>query len=299
MSSGGGGGGKTEFEWNDDMKPYWRSLLGRAQSESASPYSQYGGERIAGLNADQTAAMGNIRHFVGDPGSFLYGQGNKQYQDTLSGKYLEGDGANPFSRENKYGGINPMFQSQLKSGMDDITAQYMKATAPDTQAQAVLNGTFGGGDHQRVIANNHDALAKNLSRYTDDAISKQIDRSAGLEDSFLARSSGNYEAERQRQMMAGQASQADQGLTLQRYQALAGVGDINQQHQQRYLDQGYQNWFDYMNHGKNQSAWMANVLTGAQGGLAPNQTTSPAGGGWSGASNTLGTALAAYGMFRG
>ena len=51
------------------LKPYLTSIASRAEAESKTPYQAYGGQRIAGFNPDQQAAMGNIAGMT-SPGEY-------------------------------------------------------------------------------------------------------------------------------------------------------------------------------------------------------------------------------------
>lgn len=297
MSSGGGGGsGTTRYEWNDAMAPYWGSLLQDAAGQAHTPYSQYAGDRTADFTNDQNTGMGAVRNYAMDPSGFLYGRGVDQYYDTLQGKYLTGSGANPYATQrNEYEGNSPQFESMLDAGSNDIAKAYQDGTAADTTRMFNLSGAFGGSAHQNAMANNEAALGKSLSNYEMQMRNDQYNRSAGLQDARLGRGNADYEAERQRQMMAGTASQADQGLTFDRFNALMGIGGMQQGQNQRDLDTNYQNWFDANHYGQNQSAWLSGILGAAQGGLAPSQFTSAPG---NNLSTGIGGALAAYGLFR-
>lgn len=335
MSSGGGSGnsGTTRYEWNDAMAPYWGGLLQNASGQAQQPYQQYQGSRIADMTQDQYAGQAAIRNYVSDPSGFLYGRGVDQFANTLSGDYLNGPDANPYASQsnpwegasatvpsNEYMGDNPYFQKQMQTGMEDITNAYKNGTAADTDRMFTLAGAFGGSANQNAVSNNQNALAKQLGTYANTMQSGQYDRSANLREADIGRQLQNqqldkqlggqwtaqdldrgsqtYENERQRQMQAGTASQADQGLTFDRYNALMGVGAQNQQQQQAHDDLGYQNFFDQQNYGKNQAAWLASILSAAQGGLPPSQMTSSKLGGSAVAGNAIGGALGAYGLFR-
>jgi hypothetical protein len=125
----------------------------------------------------------------------------------------------------------------------------------------------------------------------------QFDKTFGgqMDENAINRGYGAYESERGRQMGALTPGQNEQQLALQRDQALMGVGDVYHTYQQQGLDQGYQNWLEQQNFGKNQTAWLSSLLSGAQGGLPPNQMTSTPNSPFS---NFLGTALMGAGMFR-
>ena len=67
--SGGGGGSQNSTSTSEVttttvpkyLKPYLTGLASRSEAESKTPYQAYGGQRQEGFNADQQAAMGDIR----------------------------------------------------------------------------------------------------------------------------------------------------------------------------------------------------------------------------------------------
>jgi len=97
--SGGGGGGQqntsstskvTTTTVPEYLRPYLTDVSSRAQAESRTPYQAYGGQRNEGFNADQQAAMGDIRGME-SPEQFaqasnMYGaQGNLGYGAATQG----------------------------------------------------------------------------------------------------------------------------------------------------------------------------------------------------------------------
>ena len=96
-----GGGGKQPSQTSSTsevtttnvpkyLQPYLTDVASRAQAESRTPYQNYGGQRIEGFNADQQAAMGDIRGMQ-SPEQFgqasnMYGaQGNLGYGAATQG----------------------------------------------------------------------------------------------------------------------------------------------------------------------------------------------------------------------
>ena len=96
-----GGGGKqptstsstskvTTTNVPEYLRPYLTDVSSRAQAESRTPYQAYGGQRNEAFNADQQAAMGNIRGMQ-SPEQFgqasnMYGaQGNLGYGAATQG----------------------------------------------------------------------------------------------------------------------------------------------------------------------------------------------------------------------
>jgi hypothetical protein len=302
MSGGGAGGSGTQkYEWNDALAPHWADALswGAALKDpaGAGAYKPYPGQRIAGLDNDQEAAMNQIRGYVAAPQNYLYGQGNEQLQRTVNDQYLTGEGANPFASQNMYEGMNnPFFDATMQQGMSDITDKYQQGTAADTTRMFNMAGAFGGSAHQNKMERNEAGLDRELSNYSNQMRSGQYDRSGNMFENYLNRGSGAFEGERGRQMGAAGMSQADQGLTLQRANALMGVGDIERGLTQDYLNQYYGDWQDQNNQQYRMLDFFSGLLGRAQGGMSPNMTTTQPGYSASPFSQAIGAGLLAYGM---
>lgn len=303
---GGGSSGTTQYNWNDTLAPIWQNVLGEAQGLNTTPYKPYQGQktgdisRIANLTPDQLNAMQNIRLYTADP---TYGvadpnqaqnAGITQELQTLSGSYLDAD---PYAgTTNPFMGDSPQFQSVLQSGLGDITNAYQQGTAADTTRMFNLAGAFGGSAHQQAMANNENALGKQLSQYTAGMQNDQYNRSAQLAESGLNRGSQAFQNERNRQISALSPTQSEQALALQRENALMGIGDINRSFNQDQINQNYQ---DYQNQ-QNQPFTMLDYLTGimsrAQGGVSPNSSFTQSGYTASPYSQIIGAGLLGYGL---
>lgn len=118
----------------------------------------------------------------------LSGGGQYQPQAIDSGGRFNFDPVSGGS--NKYAGDNPYFRNTLKTGLEDITSAYENGTAANTRRMFNLSGAFGGGAHQKAVANNEAALGKTLGNFTSGMLNDQYGRSAGLEESALGRGMG-------------------------------------------------------------------------------------------------------------
>lgn len=133
-SGGGGGGGGTtttvqKAELPAYAQPYATQLLERGSSLSSTPYSQYGGQRIAGLNADQTAGADMIRNrAVNGSGDFNAARG--ELQKTLQGDYLRPE-------------TNPYLKGMADTAMNDVQSR--------VNSQFNRPGAFGGSAHQELL----------------------------------------------------------------------------------------------------------------------------------------------------
>lgn len=297
---GGGGSGTQKYEWNDVLGPYWQWQIGQGQDLATKPYTPYPYEQIAPMNADQQQAISSIRNFVNSGGSQATQAARDQLIGTLGGDYLSGSQANPYAgSQNAYMGDNPYFRNTLQSGLQDITNAYMQGTSPETTRLFNLSGAFGGSAHKDAIANNENALAKQLGNYTNQMQSGQYDRSANLYENMLNRGSGAYEAERGRQLGAIGGGQADQGIQLQGANALLGVGDAERAYTQDLYNNYYNNWQKQQQYPMTMADWFSGLLGRAQGGVSPNVTTQTSGYQASPFSQILGAGLLGSAFFGG
>jgi plasmid maintenance system killer protein len=278
---GGGGGpsGETKYNWNDTLNPKWQQLLGDAQGVAYNNgYQQYGGQRIAGMNQDQTDAMGSIRNTVVAGGAPAAVAANNQAEGTLRGDYLTGPGSNFYGQlQNQYSGYGPKFQQQLQGQLGDITNAYNQGTAADTTRMFNMAGAFGGSAHQNAMANNEAALGKTLSNATANAYQNQFNQSAGLQENQINRGNANFENERARQLQAISGGQNTNNMAFQGAQQLMATGDAQRGIQQDQLNQQYQDWLDKNNQDFKNADWLSGIYSRAQGGMSANSTSQSAG----------------------
>ena len=264
MSSGGGGSsGSTQYNWNPVIGSYWGGapgadgrggggVLGWAMDEAGKGYQQYGGKRIADRNQDQFTAAQRVRDMAASGGTPESAVARQTAGDFAAGRNL---------RANQYMGDNPFFRSSLQSNLEDVTNAYKQGTSADTTRMFNLAGAFGGSAHQNAVANNEAGLARNLSRMSNEAYQQQYDRSANLMESALGR-----------QMQAIPLAYQGQSLQNDLNDRLMGIGGWEQGEQQKYLDQGYNDWANANNWGRQNVGWLVDILSRAQGGTGITQT---------------------------
>lgn len=288
MSGGGGQSGETRYNWNPFMENMWAGgngnsgLLNRAVDTLNSPYQQYGGDRVAGINWDQEQAINSIRHTALGGGAPDTAAGRNAAMELARGP--QGRNQNPWAESaitpgrNAYSGMDsPYFQSMLDSGVDDIVKGYERGTSADTTRMFNLAGAFGGSAHQNAIKNNEETLGKTLNNYVNTARQGQFDRSAGLEESAIGRDLqaqqfdknigfSGYESALQRQLGAIPLAFQGQSLAFDAARNLMGAGDFQRSYDQSLLDQQYGDWQQSQNWERNNINWLANLLSQAQGG---------------------------------
>ena len=263
MSSGGGGnGGITRVDWNDVIGGYYGGKpgpdgkggggwLGEAEKVASTPYQSYG-NRIASRNNDQFTAAQRVRDMGNTGGPY-----ETAIARSAAGTIAAGGGI----QANPYMGDSPYFRDMMKSGMEDITNAYQKGTAAQTNRDANLAGVFGGGAYNNAVNDNQAALGKQLSQYAQGMQNQQYDRSGNL-----------YEAGLNRQMSAIPLAFQGQGLQNDLNDRLMGVGKWEQDEQQKYQDQGYNDWVQQQNWGRGNVDWMLGNINRAMGGTGITQT---------------------------
>lgn len=308
MSSGGSGqSGVTEYRWNPFMTNMWGGgdidpetgrpnpgLLNRGVTNVVNqPFQRYGGRRIAGFNPDQENAMAGTR-YLARQGSDIGDMGSRATQNTLQGDFLNSI-TNRGIGTNQYAGDNPYFRDVMRSGMDDITSAYQRGTGADTTRMFNLSGAFGGSAHQNAVANNENALGRQLGNYAQGMQNQQYDRSANLREGDLQRTAGLYSGERDRMSRAGDQAINFENQGFNRFAQLMGIGNQQRGYDQSLLDREYGDWTDEQNWERNNLGWFANLLSQAQGGA----TSSTSYGGYGGNTNALGGLLGAAALGRG
>ncbi len=334
---GGGGSGTQQYNWNDTLAPLWQSILPQGQSLANQPYQQYQGQRIAGMTPDQTQAFQEVRNLnsmTKSPMDAINGAID-QTTNTLGGAYMPGGSkadpyagqGNPYANQmitngtNQYIGDSPQFYGVLNNGLQDIGNAYQQGTAADTTRMFNLSGAFGGSAHQTAMANNENALAKQMNQYVTGMQNDQYNRSAQLQEgqlgrdqqtdmynkgqanqdyeNFLNRGSQAYQNERGRQMSAVGLGNDQQGLGQQRATNLLAVGDANRSYNQDILNQNYNDYQTQLQYPYTQMDWLSGLLGRAQGGVSPNMTTQTSGYSASPFSQIAGMGLLGYGAFGG
>lgn len=297
MSGGGSGGqGTQKYEWNDQMKPYWEQALAQGQGLSQTPYNPYPYQRIAGMNGDQTQSMNVIRQMTDAGGLPVTQAANQQTQDTLEGNYLD---SNPYAKaSNPYSGFGSQFNTVLQNGLQDMGNAYQQGTSAETTRLMNNAGVFGGSAHQTAVANNENALAKQMGNYVSGMTNDQYNRSAGLAESGLSRGSSAFEDERNRMMQGVQGGQNAQNLFFQGANARMGIGDIQRGYQQDQYNQAYNDYQTQQQYPYGQLDYLTGILGRAQGGVSPNSTTQTSGYAASPYSQILGAGLLGYGMMK-
>lgn len=216
LYSGGSDGGATTSTVTNTQQlpayaqPYAEQLMSRSAALSNRPYTNYPGQRIADLNANQTSGI-NATSNQAQNGFKGQQDALSQYQSTVRGDYL-----NPSS--------NPYLQSTVNKAMSDVTNAYRSGTKPQTDAAFARSGAFGGSSWRESVANNERQLADSLG------------------NTAMQMYGNNYLQERGNQMNAMNNVGTFQNVGYTDASKLIGAGDIQRSYLQDLLNQAYGDW---------------------------------------------------------
>lgn len=272
--SGGSSGTQTVTQTNlpEYARPYYEGLMDSSLLESARPYVQYEGPRIAGFNDFQQNAFNQTANMTSPYGMDLanmYG-GNAAAagmdQLNRTGNWQTGQ----FDYSRFIDPTNPEdYMSPYMRNVADITKREAvrdygtQQTARD--AQAVKAGAFGGSRHGIVDAE----ASRNLNQQLQD-----IDYKA-QQDAYT-NAQGQFNADREARLAQQQAIEqsrqfggnlglqglstansllsgltnlgsTDQQLLLNRIGAMSAAGDTMQQQQQSAYDMAYGDFMNQQN----------------------------------------------------
>lgn len=191
-----------------EYQQYFTDMLGRAQTESLTPYTTYGGPRLAGNNADIMGSHEMVRNMAGQgmPGT---NEAMGMTRDAAAGigafananpyQYSQFDYSGPGTFDsasaNQY--MNPFVQNVLSQQNEQAARDYQIQNATRAN-QAVQAGAFGGSRQavQQGMAENDLLNRQNLTQAT------------GLRDAYSDAQS-MFEKDRQARMTTEQNRAAE------------------------------------------------------------------------------------------
>lgn len=311
-----GGGSKPASSTQTNTVPpewqgYYNSMLSRANTVSQQPYQGYGGQRLAGNNADIYGSHAMIRDIAGNgmPGT----------QEAMDMTRNAAAGANQFTNANPYqysqfdygdAGefddaaakkyMSPYIQNVLDQQKEQANRDFQTQNA-GRASQAVQSGAFGGSRQavQQGMAENDLLNRQNMTQAT------------GLQNAYM-NAQQMFGADRQARMANEQARAAElsrvqsgqagenfnrdrlglEGLQFQNesaqqlssLEARARAGDIQaaqlleaagkqeQGQTQAGLDIGYQDFMRQQQYPQDQIQWFSNIMQGLPVGNVGNQS---------------------------
>lgn len=198
----------------EEYKSYFTDMLGRAQGESLTPYTTYGGPRLAGNNADIMGSHEMIRNIAGQgmPGT---GEAMGMTRDAAAGigafananpyQYSEFDYSGPGTFDTNAAAqyMNPFAQNVLNLQNQQLNKDFQVQNATRAN-QAVQAGAFGGSRRfvQQGMAENDLLNRQNMTQAT------------GLRDAY-SDAQKMFETDRQARM----TNERDRAAELTRVQA--------------------------------------------------------------------------------
>lgn len=293
MGGGSGGGSTTSTTSNlpTYARPYFERMMERTETESNRPYEAYSGSRIQGFTGDQNAGfditrgvadrgapeLGTAGNFMGAAG--MAGMGTTNYQANALGADMWGAGA-----RDAY--MSPYMDGVVQRQQAGAIQQFQEGRgARDTSA--IGAGAFGGSRHgvaegvaRRGLEDRlSDIQAQGLqSGYENAQQQFNADRSMqfaadATNEQNRAGAAGIRQQGAQIGLQAGTAFRdlgaMDQGLALQRGEAMQGIGQQQQALDQRSLDTAYDDFVNQRDYGRQQLTFLNGMLRGVP--VSPQQ----------------------------
>ncbi len=222
----------AEFKPPSYTQQGWQDYLTGAQQLSQRPQQQFMGQQVAGINGQQSQAQqfGTDRALYGAPD---LNAGRGAATDVASGAYFNNS---PWTNQ-AY--TNNVIQNNANT-MAHAAAIGQNA---QTDAQANMQGAYGGSGWQQTQAGNANALANQVG---------QMANNYQLQNANMGNQNYTQGVNQMLQggQLGGQLSQDDWTAA----QALMGYGNQNQQYTQNLLNNQYGNW-------QNQAQYPAQMLS--------------------------------------
>lgn len=271
---GGSSGGKqtTKVELPDYVSGPASAFTSRALKESKKPYVAYTGDRVADVNADETAAFDLSRSSVGNWQPALT---KSEGLADLAGRQWSGDVASQY--------MNP-----YQKNVTDIAARELvkrnDIARRGLNADLVSSGAFGGAQHGVQAAEQERSLDQGLSDLYATGQAQAYDNAMNAFNSDRSAALGASNA------LGGIAS-AQSGLSGADVDRLMTSGAAQQSQQQAELDAAYQAWKEQQDHEWTQLQKGMGIVSAAPTGQT--QTTSGGGADNTGAYVGAGASIAA------
>jgi len=233
------------------------------------------GQKVAGINGQQYQAQqfGTDRALYGAPD---LNAGRGAATDIASGMYFNNS---PWTN-----------QAYTDNVIQDNANTMARAAAmgqnAQTDAQANMQGAFGGSGWQQSQAANTSALANQIG---------QMANQYQLQNAQMGNS--NYNQGVQQMLSAGQLGGQLSQDDWTAAQALMGYGNQNQQYTQNLLNSNYQDWQNMVNRPGQMLDLFGNALSRASTG-AGQQSSTTYGPGTNGLTGLLGAGLGAYSLMQ-
>ena len=303
-----GGGGSKQQQVSQVQLPAWVENASAqnyqfAQQVANQPYQPYGGQTVAGFSPDQLSAMDYARSNVGayqpvyDAGISMAGQSGMYQPDQVrAGQFTDADvGAymNPYLDQVESNALRNI-QGATQLAVNKIGDQAATSRAFGGSRQGISEGvTIAEGTKQAG-----DLSAKLRSDAYNQAMGQiNADQNRAMQASMANQSAGLQNAGRQLQAAQTMSGIADQGNASMAgdVQRMMTLGQMQQQMEQKYLDDAYSRFTEARDYPKEQ----LNVLLSALG-MSPygkTQTTEQSNPtNWGGVASGVGSAVLGLAM---
>ena len=269
MSSGGGGSSAPTEQtiYNTSLpeyvEPYFKNILGRAQTESQSQYTPFPGRRVAYFSPDEMVAQGMSRGFASTaPGGYDVGIGRAAMTSGFQGLPY-----NNFGIQNR---MNP-YQQNVTDIQKREAVRNSQRMGSNIMGQAAQAGGLGG--YREAIMQSE--RQRNLAQQLDDIQGK------GSQQAFM-NAQQQFQRDRDERARAAQiglsGAQALPGLIGARSQdaqnrisMMSNLGQQARAMRQAGLDVGYQNFQAQRQFPRTSLGFYSNILRGVP--VQPEQTT--------------------------
>lgn len=262
---------------NSQAMQSYQDLLARAQGVSNTPYTPFGGEMVAPVNAQQNTGIANINSNAGFAMPYIQTAGGMAYNaaQPITGQQIQ-QYSNPFTdqvvnaTQNQFNNQNQQQQQKLLGN-------------------GIMRGSLGG--NRTGIAQAELANQQNLAQAPVLAGLRSQGYTTGLNTALQeqqAQQSGAYSL--------GNLGVAGQSAALTGANAQIGAGTLQQGTQQAQDAANYQQYMQKMGYPFQTAQWLAGIATGVgsqMGGTSSTQGPQPSG--WSQALGGLGTGVGALG----
>lgn len=319
-----------------EWQPYYGRMLDRAEAASLAPYQPYGGQRLAGNNADIYGSHAMIRNIAG--------QGMPGTQEAVDMTRNAAAGANQFTNANPYqysqfdygdAGefddsaakkyMSPYIQNVLDLQKEQANRDFQTQNA-GRASQAIQSGAFGGSRQavQQGMAENDLLNRQNMTQATglqnaymnaqqmfgadrQARMANEQARAAELSRVQSGQAGENFNRDRlgleglqfqneSAQQLSSLESRARAG-DIQAAQLLEAAGKQEQGQEQAGLDIGYQNFLDQRQYPWQQIQNYSGILQGLPVGNAGTQSGTQTGAQPGGLQQLAGLGISALGLY--
>lgn len=248
-------GTKTATSTATTELPSWvnngaQDNFGLATQIAAQPLVQYGGDRTADFNADQTNMMQGVRNLQGTGAASMAGAINTA--NGVAGYDPRMVSAQNFLQGNVNAYMNPYLQNVEAGALDSLDRSRLQSLNR-TGDQAASAGAFGGSRHGVMEGVLNSESARQAGDLSNNIRSQAFNAASGLMTGDMNR---DLQAQGLNQtalengakiglsaaQLQGQLAGQQRTLTAQELAMLEASGKTQQQMTQADLDQGYQNY---------------------------------------------------------